>query len=65
MDNIEIELNKGETRESLIERANAKIAEIKALENQIHAIKHAKKKRKTEHDDAYDESKGKPPKRNF
>jgi hypothetical protein len=65
MDNIEIELNKGETRESLIERANAKIAEIKALENQIHAIKHAKKKRKTEHDDAYDESKGKPLKRNF
>jgi len=61
LNNIEIDLNESETKESLIERANEKIAEIKALKNQICATKHAKKKRKTEHDDAYDESKGKHP----
>jgi hypothetical protein len=62
-DNLTIRMNENETKESLIERANGKIAEIRALQNQIDAIKHSTK-RKTEQDDDEDESKeGKVPKR--
>lgn len=42
-DEFELELREGETRESLIERANEKMAMIKDLEKQIRAIKRAKR----------------------
>ena len=47
-DNLTIRMNENETKESLIERANDKIAAIRALQNQIDAIKNSRK-RKTEH----------------
>jgi hypothetical protein len=55
-DNLTIRPKKSETKESLIERANAKIAEIKSLQNQIDAIKNSRK-RKAEQDDDEDKSK--------
>jgi ubiquitin len=64
-DNLTIRMNENETKESLIERANDKIAEIRALQNQIDAIKHSTK-RKTEQDDDEDKSKEvKVPKRDL
>lgn len=42
-DKFEFELSIDETRDSLIKCAKETIAEIKDLENKIHAIKHAKK----------------------
>jgi hypothetical protein len=56
-DNLKIRLNDSETKESLIERANEKIAEIRALQNQIDAVKQHSRKRKTEQADNEDESK--------
>jgi len=50
-------INDSETKESLIERANEKIAEIRALQNQFDAIKQHSRKRKTEQADNEDESK--------
>jgi ubiquitin C len=55
-DNLTLRLKTSETKESLIERANAKIAEIKSLQNQIDAIKNSRK-RKAEQDDDEDEDK--------
>jgi DNA-binding transcriptional regulator GbsR (MarR family) len=52
-DNLTIRLNESETKESLIERANEKIAEIRALQNQIDAIKNSRKL-KAEQDDNED-----------
>jgi ubiquitin C len=64
-DNLTIRMNESETKESLIERANGKIAEIRALQNQIDAIKHSTKC-KTEQDDDEDKSKeAKVPKRDL
>jgi hypothetical protein len=55
-ENLTIRLNKSETKESLIELANEKIAEIRALQNQIDAIKNSRYL-KAEQDDNEDESK--------
>lgn len=61
---FKLQLNNGETRESLLERANAKVSEINALQEEIDAIKSgaeseqklpAKKKQKTTDDADEDE----------
>ena len=61
---FKLELNNGETRESLLEKANVKVSEINALQEQIDAIKSgaaseqklpAKKKQKTADDADEDE----------
>ena len=59
---FKLQLNNGETRESLLERANAKVSEINALQEQIDGIKSgaeqklpAKKKQKTTDDADEDE----------
>jgi ubiquitin len=49
-DNLTIRMNENETKESLIECANDKIAAIRTLQNQIDAIKNSRK-RKTGQDD--------------
>lgn len=67
-DEFELELNDGETRESLMERANERVASIKVLEDQISMIKRGavpeeplpKKKQKTNRgDDGGEDSKEK------
>jgi hypothetical protein len=47
-DEFELELTEDETRESLVERANETIAKIKDLEDQIRALKCAKKNNDSE-----------------